>query len=81
MVVDEINLAANKGLDARLSCGLIKIHRAKEVAMVGHRQRRHIELSAALHITGGIGTAVEEGVMRVGVQVYKWFFGHRKRVV
>ena len=70
----EVDLAADDRLDAGLRRRLVEVDRAVHVAVVGDRQRGHLEvdglLDERLHARG----AVEQRVLGVGVEVDE---GHR----
>ena len=81
VVVDEVDLAADQRLDAGLFAGAVEVDGAEEVAVVG--QGGHVELLAALHVAVDPGTAIEQGVVGMAVQVDERLrvgIGHGKRL-
>ena len=70
----DVQLAADDGLHTVLVRRIDEVHRAKNIAMVGHGHGGHAQLFHALaklfHVTG----AVKQGVVGVEMQVDK--LGH-----
>ena len=72
----EVDLAAEDRLHPRLLAGLVELDRAEQVAVVGHRHRRHPELLRLGRDLLGPGHPVEERVFGVQVEVDEGV-GHR----
>ena len=66
--IDERDLRAEDGLDPRLPRGPIETRRTIQRIVIGQGQRRHLILGGALHQFFRRRHAVEQGVVRVGVQ-------------
>jgi len=41
--------------------------------VIGHGERRHIELGAPLHVAVDFGTAVEQRIVGMTMQMNEWF--------
>jgi hypothetical protein len=67
--LDEVEFAADEGLDAGVLGGLVELDRAVEIAMVGQRERGHAEFLGAAHETIDPAGAIEQAVVGVDVEV------------
>ena len=65
----EVGLAADDGFDPRLLRLLIKLDRPEDVAVIGHRHRRHLAALDLLHQIRDAHRPVEEGILGVQVEV------------
>jgi hypothetical protein len=65
----DVELAADDRLHARLHRRLVELDRAEEVAVVGQRDGREVEVLGLLDELLELGGSVEEAVLRVDVQV------------
>ena len=68
-VVRDVRLAAEDRLDAGLARLAVELDRAGERAVVGERDRGHLEPRRLLHEGRDAARAVEDRVLRVDVQV------------
>ncbi len=68
-VVGDVDLAAEDRLDALLAGLAIELDRAGERPVVGERDRRHVELRRPRSECRDAAGAVQDGVLRVDVQV------------
>ena len=59
----DVQLAAHNRLHACLLCRVHKMHRAKNVPVIGHRHGRHAELFYALHQFFNVASAVEHRII------------------
>lgn len=76
---DEVEFAANQGLDA-LGLGLVvELDRAKEIAVVGDGQRAHSQFGGPVHQPVDSAAAVEQAVVRVDVEMDEIFVDGRQR--
>ena len=80
-VVGDVDLAAEDRLDALVARRLVEVDRARERAVVGERDGRHLELGGALREVRDPARAVEDRVLRVDVEVDEGRFGHGKSSV
>ena len=67
----DVQLATQDGLHTRFLGGVRELHRAKDVAVIGHGDRRHVEFLNALYELGGIASSVEHREIRVQMQMNK----------
>jgi hypothetical protein len=65
----DVKLAADDRLHSRLVGRVDEMHRAKDVAMVGHGDCGHTELFHALDELFHVASAVEHGIVGMQVQV------------
>ena len=65
----DIRLDADDRLHALFLCDLIELDRAIHVAVVGQRNGRLVVLLCDLHHVGQLGEAVEQGIVRVRMEV------------
>src|SRR5579862_8529267 len=77
VLLADVQLAANDGFDAGLVRGIDEMDRAKNVAVVGHGDRRHTHLFDALDKLFDVAGAVEHGVIGMEMQVDE--LGHELR--
>lgn len=68
-VLRHVDLAADDRLDARLAGRLDELDRPREGAVIGDRDRRHLELRGPLDELADPAGAVEHGVLGVAVEV------------
>ena len=68
-VVADVDLAADERLDARLRGLLVELDRARERAVIGEPDGRHLELGGTSRQSGDTARAVEDRVLGVDVQV------------
>ena len=68
-VARDVGLDADDRLDARLACGDVKVDRAVQGAVIGERQRRHLQLFRARHEIAHAREPVEQAVLAVRVEV------------
>jgi hypothetical protein len=74
----DVELASDDGLDPDFVGGIDEMHRAKDIAMVGHGHGRHAEFFDAMDQLLDVASAIEQRVVAVQVQVDE--FGHEDRV-
>ena len=77
-VVGEVDLAADDRLDAGSLGRLEELHGARHGAVIGERDRRHLELGSARDKVGNPARPVENRVLGVDVQVDEGGLGHRE---
>ena len=77
-ILDEVDLAANNRLDARFFGRPIEINGTCHRAVVGHRDRRHLELYRTIDEVLDTARTIENRVLGVTVQVDK-LSGHGER--
>ncbi len=65
----DVDFAADDGMDAGGFGGVVELHRAEEVAVIGHGHGGHFLLGDDLHQLVDIAGAVEQGIIGVAVQV------------
>ena len=65
----DVEFAADDGLHAVLVRGIDKVHRAKNVAVIGHGDCGHAEFLHALAEFFDVTSAIEQGIVGVQVQV------------
>ena len=75
-VVGDVDLAADERLHAFVARRLVEVDRAGERAVVGEPDRRHLELGRPLREVRDPARPVEDGVLRVDVEVDEGRFGH-----
>ena len=68
-VVDEVDLAAQKRLDARLAGAAVELDRARHGAVIGDPDRGHAELGRTLDELRDTAGAVQDRVLGVDVQM------------
>ena len=69
VLLADVQLAADDRLDARGLGGVHEMHRAKDVAVIGHGHGRHAEFLHALDQLLDVASAVEHRVIGVQVQM------------
>ena len=69
-----VDFAADDGVDAVSLGGVIELHRAEEVPVIGHGHGRHFLLDHELHQLVDLASAIEQRIVRVAMQVDE---GHR----
>ena len=72
----DVHLAADDRLHPLLPRGVIELHRAEQVAMVGQRHGRHPLLGHRIHQLVDPARAIQQRVVRVAVQVNKRGIAH-----
>jgi membrane-anchored protein YejM (alkaline phosphatase superfamily) len=72
----DVKLASDDGLDADLVRRIYEMHRAKNVAVVRHRDRRHAEFMNPLNKFFDVASAIEQRVIAVEMQVNEFSLGH-----
>ena len=80
-VVGDVDLAAEHRLDSLVPRRLVEVDRTGERAVVGERDRRHLELGGALREVRDPAGAVEDRVLGVDVEVDERRFGHGRSIV
>ena len=70
----DIDFASDNGVDALSLGGVIELHGAEKVPVIGHGHRRHFLLFDQLHELIDLACAVEQRIVGVAMQVDK---GHR----
>ncbi len=80
-VVRDVDLAAQHGLDSLVARGLVEVDGARERAVVGERDRRHLELGGALGEVRNPAGAVEDRVLGMDVEMNERRFGHGRSIV
>ena len=70
----DVELATKNGFDAFLFGDIEEVHRAVDVAVVGHGDGALAERGHAVHELGKVASAIEEGVL--GVQMEVGELGH-----
>ena len=73
----DVDLAADHGLDPGAARLLPELHRASHRAVIGQPDRRHLELGGPRDEVGDPARTVENGVLRVDVEVDERRVGHR----
>ena len=68
-VVADVDLAADDRLDSLLRRVLVELHRARQRAVVGEPDGRHLELRGALREGRNTAGPVEDRVLGVDVQM------------
>ena len=71
----DVHLAADDRLDAPQARRVVEGDGGKEIAMLGHRHRRHLQLGHAVEHLADPAGAIEEGELGVQVEVNE--IGHR----
>ena len=71
-----VHLAADDRLDPGFSGLLVELDRAEDVAVVGHRHRRHPEFRRFLHEFPDAHRAIQQRVLGVEVEVNEGIGGH-----
>ena len=74
VLLAHVEFTAHDGLDPYRLGRVHKVHRAKNVAMVGHRDRGHAQLFCAFDELFDVACAVEHRVIGMQVEVYE--LGH-----
>jgi len=74
----EVGLAADDGLDPRLFRLLIKVDRPEDVAVIGHRDRRHLAALGLFHQLLDPHRPIEEGILGVQMKVNEGVGRHRR---
>ena len=72
----DVHFAANDRVDSLGVGGVVELHGAEEIAVVGHGDGGHLLLDHDLHQLVDIAGSIEEGVIRVAMQMDE---GHRYR--
>jgi hypothetical protein len=72
-----VHLAPNDRLDAGVLGFLVKFNRAKQIAMIRHRNGGHLEFRRLFHQFFHPDTAVEERVFSVQMQMNERVAGHQ----
>ena len=75
-VVGDVDLAAEDGLHALRARRLEEVDRAREGAVIGEADRRHLELGGPLRQVRNPARPVEDRILRVDVKVDEGRFGH-----
>jgi len=76
VVPDEVELAAEEGLELHVALGALlgfvpEIEESEQVAVVGDRDRTHVHIARALHQAVDAAAAVEHAVVRMHVEVHE----------
>ena len=71
VLLADIKLAADNRLDARGFGGIDEMHRAKNIAVVGHSHGRHAKLFGAITELLDVAGAVEHGIVSMKMKVYE----------
>ncbi len=69
VLLADVKLASDDGLDAFLLCRVDKMHGAKNIAVIGHGDGRHPELFHAMDELFDVAGAVKERVIGMEMQV------------
>jgi hypothetical protein len=72
-----VDFAADYGLDTFRFRGVVKLDRAKQIAVIRHGNGRHLLLGDHIHELVDFAGPVEQGVVGVVMKVNEWSFGHR----
>ena len=72
----DVDFAADDRMDALRFGGVVKLHRAEQIAVIGHGDRGHFLLGDDVHELRDFAGAVEQGIVGVVVQVNEGSFGH-----
>src|ERR1700738_2121439 len=72
----DVELAAPDRLDPDLVRGIYKMHRAKNVAMVGHGHCGHAKFMNPINKFLDVASAVEQGVIAMQMEGNDLVFGH-----
>ena len=75
ILLADVKLAPDNRLDARFVRGIHKMHCAKNIAVIGHGDRRHAQLLDAFNQFFDVAGAVEQGVIGMQMQVYEFRHG------
>jgi hypothetical protein len=65
----DIEFASHDRFDANLVRGIYKMHRTKNIAVVGHGDRGHAEFMNPIDELLDVASAVEQGVIAMQMQV------------
>ena len=68
----DIRLETENRLDPGVAASLVKLQDAVHIAVIGQRQGRHAERLGSVDQRVDLAGAVEEGLVRVDVQMDKW---------
>ena len=69
VLLADIELAADDGLDPDFMGGIDKMHGAKDIAVIGHSNRGHAQLFGALAEFVHVAGAVEHGIVSVQMKM------------
>ena len=72
----DVDLAADDRLHAFALGRVVELHRAEQVAVVGHGDGRHLLLDDGVHQLADFTGAIEQGVIGVAVQMDERVFRH-----
>ena len=75
----DVDFAADDRMDALGFGRVVELHRAEEVAVVGHGHGGHFLLGDDVHQLADFAGAVEEGIIGVAVQMNEGLFRHSLR--
>ena len=67
----DVELAAQDGLHTRFFSGVGESHRAENVAVIGHGDRRHVEFLHPLDQTFDLAGAVQHGIVGVKMKMHE----------
>jgi hypothetical protein len=72
----DIGFTAQNGINATLPGGLIKLHGAEHVAMIGHGHRRHVQFLCAIEQLIDPVRPIQQTEFGMQVQVHKTLWRH-----
>ena len=76
VLLADVELATQDRLDARFFGGVDERHRAEDVAVIGHGDRRHLQFFDAFDQALDLAGAVEHGVIGVQMQMDEFRLRH-----
>ena len=79
VLLADIKLATHDRLDPSLVRGIHKVHRTKNISVVGHGDRRHPQPLDAFHKLLNVASAIQQRVIAMQMQMYE--FRHSLRVL
>ena len=72
----DVHLAADHRLDALRPRGIVELHGAEEVAVVGHRHRGHLLLRYRVDQLADFAGSIEQRIVGVAMKVYERLIRH-----
>ena len=73
----DVQFAAQNRLYSRIFGGIGEGYRAKNIAMIGHGDRRHVEFLDPVDEALNVASAVEHRIIRVQMEMYEFRLRHR----
>src|ERR1700686_4847187 len=72
----DIEFASHDRFHANLMRGIYKMHRAKNIAVIGHGDRRHAKVMNPVNKFLDVASAIEQGVITMKMQVDELILAH-----